>query len=190
MSTAVLSFLSEALGPLPAPARDAVMAARSTQAGSAAPVLRAGERWASLYWLESGALRLYYLDRKGQSANKNFFLDGAILWPLTPTLAGTAVDFWIETLAPTRLWPLPWPAWQAAWRASRCATWLRTWASPTWRRRARGQGPRPHRLPAVVQVGNAPKPMPVAVLEAKKEAEHPFKGMQQARGYADSYAST
>ena len=31
-----------------------------------------------------------------------------------------------------------------------------------------------------------PKPMPVAVLEAKKEGEDPLKGMQQARGYADT----
>lgn len=118
MSTPLLSFLSEALGTLPAPARAAVASSRATEAGTGAPVLRAGERWSSLYWVESGALRLYYLDRKGQSANKNFYLDGAMLWPLTPTLAGQAVDFWIETLAPTRLWALPWPAWQAS-----CADW-------------------------------------------------------------------
>ena len=36
-----------------------------------------------------------------------------------------------------------------------------------------------------VQVGSMPKPLPVAVLEAKKESEHPLKGMQQAKGYAD-----
>ena len=36
-----------------------------------------------------------------------------------------------------------------------------------------------------VQVGDMPKPLPVAVLEAKKEAEDPLKGMQQAKGYAD-----
>jgi type I restriction enzyme R subunit len=30
-----------------------------------------------------------------------------------------------------------------------------------------------------------PKPLPVAVLEAKKESEDPLKGMQQAKGYAD-----
>ena len=37
-----------------------------------------------------------------------------------------------------------------------------------------------------MKVGDAPKPMPVAVLEAKKEGEDPLKGMQQARGYADT----
>ncbi len=36
-----------------------------------------------------------------------------------------------------------------------------------------------------VQVGDMPKAMPVAVLEAKKEGEDPLKGMQQAKGYAD-----
>src|SRR5690349_4980452 len=37
-----------------------------------------------------------------------------------------------------------------------------------------------------VPVGDAPKPMPIAVLEAKKEGEDPLKGMQQARAYADT----
>jgi len=36
-----------------------------------------------------------------------------------------------------------------------------------------------------VQVGDMPKSLPIAVLEAKKEAEDPLKGMQQAKGYAD-----
>lgn len=36
-----------------------------------------------------------------------------------------------------------------------------------------------------VQVGDMSKPLPVAVLEAKKESEDPLKGMQQAKGYAD-----
>ncbi len=36
-----------------------------------------------------------------------------------------------------------------------------------------------------VQVGDSPKPLPVGVLEAKKENEDPLKGMQQAKGYAD-----
>ncbi len=36
-----------------------------------------------------------------------------------------------------------------------------------------------------VQVGDMPKPLPVAVLEAKRESEDPLKGMEQAKGYAD-----
>ena len=51
-------------------------------------------------------------------------------------------------------------------------------------RRRKGVGRTDYLL--CVKVGDAPKPMPVAVLEAKKEAEDPLKGMQQARGYADT----
>lgn len=36
-----------------------------------------------------------------------------------------------------------------------------------------------------VQIGDMPKAMPIAVLEAKKEGEDALKGMQQARGYID-----
>lgn len=36
-----------------------------------------------------------------------------------------------------------------------------------------------------VQVGDMPKPLPVGVLEAKREDEDPLKGMQQAKSYAD-----
>ncbi len=37
-----------------------------------------------------------------------------------------------------------------------------------------------------VQPADAPKSLPVAVLEAKKESADPMSGMQQARGYADT----
>lgn len=121
MSTPLQSFLSSTLGPLPAPAQAALLAARALQANAGEPLLRAGDRWSSLFWVEAGVLRFYYLDRDGQSANKNFYLDGAMLWPLTPALAGQPVDFWIEAIAPTRLWALPWAAWQTA-----CTEW------PAW----------------------------------------------------------
>ena len=51
-------------------------------------------------------------------------------------------------------------------------------------RRRKGPGRTDYLL--CVQADDSPKPMPVAVLEAKKEAEDPLKGMQQARGYADT----
>lgn len=51
-------------------------------------------------------------------------------------------------------------------------------------RRRRGPGRTDYLL--CVQVGDMPKALPVAVLEAKKEGEDPLKGMQQARGYADT----
>ncbi len=109
-------LLQAALGPGPAPpAAQAVLAAaplRTLAAGDT--LLRAGDRWRHLYAVDSGVLRLYYLDRQGQSSNKNFYLDGALLWPITPRLAQAPVDFWIEAVTPARVWALPWPAWQAA----------------------------------------------------------------------------
>jgi type I restriction enzyme, R subunit len=36
-----------------------------------------------------------------------------------------------------------------------------------------------------VQIGDMPRAMPIAVLEAKKENDDPLKGMQQAKAYAD-----
>ncbi len=50
-------------------------------------------------------------------------------------------------------------------------------------RRRRGVGRTDYLL--CVQVGKMPQPLPVAVLEAKKENEDPIKGMQQAKNYAD-----
>lgn len=99
---------------LPAPAQDVLPSARGLQPGAGEALLQAGERWSSLFWVQEGVLRLFYLDRHGQAANKNFFLDDAMFWPLTPALSGEPVDFWIEAVGPARVWALPWPAWQAA----------------------------------------------------------------------------
>ena len=49
-------------------------------------------------------------------------------------------------------------------------------------KRSKGPGRTDYLL--CVQVGDMEKPMPIAVLEAKKEDEDPLKGMQQAKGYA------
>lgn len=50
-------------------------------------------------------------------------------------------------------------------------------------RRRMGRGRTDYLL--CVQVGDMPKPLPVAVLEAKREDADPLSGMQQAKGYAD-----
>ena len=50
-------------------------------------------------------------------------------------------------------------------------------------RRRKGAGRTDYLL--CVQVGDMPQPLPVAVLEAKKESEDPLKGMEQAKAYAD-----
>jgi type I restriction enzyme R subunit len=56
---------------------------------------------------------------------------------------------------------------------------------PTGHKGRRRKGPGRTDYLLSVQVGDMPKSMPIAVLEAKKESEDPLKGMQQAKGYAD-----
>lgn len=115
------AFLHAQLGALPDAPAAALATARAVPLAAGQPLLQAGQTWAQLFWVEQGALRLYYLDREGRAANKNFYLDGAMLWPLTPALAGQPVDFWVEAIGPSCVWVLPWRAWQAA-----CTTW------PAW----------------------------------------------------------
>lgn len=50
-------------------------------------------------------------------------------------------------------------------------------------RRRKGPGRTDYLL--CVEMPKGPAPLPVAVLEAKKESEDPLKGMQQAKGYSD-----
>jgi type I restriction enzyme R subunit len=50
-------------------------------------------------------------------------------------------------------------------------------------RRRKGPGKIDYLL--CVEVHNGPKPLPIAILEAKQESEDPLKGMQQAKGYSD-----
>lgn len=121
MPTPLQAGVTAALGPLSAPAQAVVAAASATATGPGEALLRAGQSWARLFWVQSGVLRLYYLDREGQASNKNFFLDGALLWPITPLLAQQPVNFWIEAVTPSRVWAVPWLDWQAV-----CADW------PAW----------------------------------------------------------
>ena len=112
--TTLLDHLGRALGPLPPAAANLCQQARPCDLAKGEALLREGERWQHLWWLERGALRLYYLDREGLATNKNFYLDGAMVWPITPALRDQPVHFWVEALEPSRVWALPWSGWSAA----------------------------------------------------------------------------
>jgi type I site-specific restriction endonuclease len=56
---------------------------------------------------------------------------------------------------------------------------------PTGAKGRRRKGPGRTDYLLCVQLCVMPKPLPIAVLEAKKESEDPLAGMQQAKGYAD-----
>ena len=110
----LLDHLTRTLGPLPPATAALCRNARPRDLAKGETLLHEGECWQRLWWLERGALRLYYLDREGQAANKNFYLDGAMVWPITPALRDEPVHFWVEALEPSRVWALPWPDWAAA----------------------------------------------------------------------------
>ena len=114
MDHALRQHLHTLLGPLPAAADRLVCQARPRQVPAGTALLGAGQHWRSLWWVSQGAFRMYYLDREGQASNKNFYLDGALIWPITPQLAQAPVGFWVEALEPSEVWSLPWPEWQAA----------------------------------------------------------------------------
>ncbi|KQO17062.1 Crp/Fnr family transcriptional regulator [Acidovorax sp. Leaf78] len=111
VSTPLTLFLTQLLGSAPPPVRDWWASAQRLQLQRGQPLLQAGDRWQHLWWVERGALRLYYLDSEGAESNKNFFLDGSMLWPVTPWLRETPAMFHVEPMEDaTVLWALPWPA--------------------------------------------------------------------------------
>ncbi len=73
--------------------------------------------------MERGALRLYLVDRDGAEANKNFFLDGALFWPITPSLRQQPVMFHVEPLEDSRVWAMPLPAWGTSTPTDGWAPW-------------------------------------------------------------------
>lgn len=103
-------FLTQLLGPPPEATGAWWASAERRVFERSQPLLRAGDPWRHLWWVERGALRLYYLDRDGAESNKNFFLDGALCWPITPTLRQQPVMFHVEPMEDSVVWALPLPA--------------------------------------------------------------------------------
>lgn len=104
-------FLTRLVGDPPVPVASWWASARPADFARGQPLLRAGEPWRHLWWVEHGALRLYLVDRDGAEANKNFFLDSALFWPITPSLRRQPAMFHVEPLEDSRVWALPLPAW-------------------------------------------------------------------------------
>ena len=69
-----------------------------------AHLLLQGEPWRHVLWTERGALRLFFTRRDGREFNKNFFLGGALLCPLTPAMWGAPSLFSIGAVEASRVW--------------------------------------------------------------------------------------
>ncbi|MBK6866973.1 MAG: Crp/Fnr family transcriptional regulator [Burkholderiales bacterium] len=77
------------------------------------PLLRHGDVWRHVLWIERGALRLYFTRSDGREFNKNFFLEGALLCPLTPAMWGEPSLFEIGALEPGVVWRADAASWRA-----------------------------------------------------------------------------
>lgn len=111
VSTPLTLFLTQLLGAPPAPVEAWWSSAQRLTLQRGQALLQAGDRWQHLWWVERGAFRLFYLDSEGAESNKNFFLEGAMLWPLTPGLRQAPAMFHVEPLEDnTVVWALPMPA--------------------------------------------------------------------------------
>ncbi|MBX3585343.1 MAG: Crp/Fnr family transcriptional regulator [Ramlibacter sp.] len=129
--TPLAEALASKLGPLADDLAAWARTARRSLLTRGEPLLRAGDIWQHLWWVEAGALRLFYLDRVGTESNKNFFLPGAMLWPVTPWLRAQPAAFHVEPLEDSIVWALPLdgasetarrgPAWQALEHHTVCA---------------------------------------------------------------------
>lgn len=62
-------------------------------------LLDASHIWNKVTLIEAGVVRMFYLAIDGKEHNKNFFFEGDIFWPVTPSLQEKAAGFTIEALS-------------------------------------------------------------------------------------------
>lgn len=79
-----------------------------------AALLRQGDVWRQVLWIERGALRLYFTRRDGREFNKNFYFEGALLCPLTPAMWEAPSLFEIGAIEPATVWRADAAVWRAA----------------------------------------------------------------------------
>ena len=102
--SALIQSLAAAL-PLPGDAlRVLARGFTARQVGKGQALLHRGEPWRQALWIERGALRMYFSRRDGREFNKNFFLEGALLCPLTPAMWAEPSLFEIAAVESGRVW--------------------------------------------------------------------------------------
>ncbi|PWQ96578.1 Crp/Fnr family transcriptional regulator [Leucothrix pacifica] len=67
-------------------------------------LLHQGSRWSNAYLIESGHIRMYFLNKDGKAFNKNFFGPGALILPLTPSMQHEPSLFSISCIGVGTLW--------------------------------------------------------------------------------------
>ena len=74
-----------------------------------ASLVRAGERSDTLYLLNAGLVRLYYITPDGRERNKAFFGAGQVTGPVSAALCDTPAPFTIQCLEPVQAVSFPLP---------------------------------------------------------------------------------
>lgn len=72
-----------------------------------------GDCWQHAMLVEQGALRLYFVRRDGREFNKNFYLEGGLVCPLTPAMWGEPSLFGIASLEAGSVWRADAAAWRS-----------------------------------------------------------------------------
>lgn len=80
-----------------------------------------GDCWQHALLVEQGALRLYFVRRDGREFNKNFYLEGGLICPLTPAMWGEPSLFGIASLESGWIWRADAAAWRRHLDA--CGVW-------------------------------------------------------------------
>ena len=81
------SFTQRVLGRLRLPAETVQAlkpATRLREISRKANLVSHGEKWSKLYYIDSGILRMFYIDLEGRDFNKAFFGPGNCIWPVAP----------------------------------------------------------------------------------------------------------
>lgn len=61
-------------------------------------LLRQGDIWDKVFFVNKGLIRLYFVTTKGQEFNKNFFAEDSLIWAITDMIKSEPSLFFIDTL--------------------------------------------------------------------------------------------
>ncbi len=70
-------------------------------------LLRAGDYWDKLYFIQRGLLRLFYSDKEGREFNKAFFCENQCIWPVAPHDRQKPVSFYVAAVEETTVIECP-----------------------------------------------------------------------------------
>lgn len=85
-------------------ARSLVTRFQPLHASPKVALLRQGEIWQHAYLIESGLVRMHFVDRDGHEFNKNFHAEGSLICPITPSMWQEPSLFGIHTVEATHGW--------------------------------------------------------------------------------------